>query len=81
MPPPDNFEESALHQIPFRSPDHSWHHDSQSVESSKKPLLNHQGEICGIIGITGPFDQAHFSREFSRILKEPPSAYRARYRL
>ena len=26
-------------------------------------------------------DQAHFSREFSRILKEPPSAYRARYRL
>lgn len=26
-------------------------------------------------------DQAHFSREFSRILKEPPSAYRSRYRL
>jgi len=26
-------------------------------------------------------DQAHFSREFSRILKDPPSAYRARYRL
>lgn len=26
-------------------------------------------------------DQAHFSREFSRILKEPPSAYRARYRI
>jgi transcriptional regulator GlxA family with amidase domain len=138
--------------------------------TTKKPLLNHQGEICGIIGITRPFDQgttslrkneelgaalerlhrhyreniaitelartanlspssflrkfkatfsmtpkeylrhlrvqeashlivrttqtfaqishhcgfsdqAHFSREFSRILKEPPSAYRARYRL
>ncbi|MFT6179710.1 MAG: AraC-like DNA-binding protein [Akkermansiaceae bacterium] len=26
-------------------------------------------------------DQAHFSREFSRILKEPPKSYRARYRL
>ena len=26
-------------------------------------------------------DQAHFSREFSRIMKEPPSAYRSRYRL
>lgn len=26
-------------------------------------------------------DQAHFSREFSRIMKEPPKAYRARYRL
>ncbi|MGJ8695740.1 MAG: helix-turn-helix domain-containing protein [Verrucomicrobiaceae bacterium] len=26
-------------------------------------------------------DQAHFSREFSRILKEPPSAYRSRYRI
>ena len=136
----------------------------------KKPLLNQQGEICGIIGITRPFDQgttslakneelgaalqllhqgyreniaitelaktahlslssflrkfkscfnmtpkeylrhlriqeachlivrttqpfaqishhcgfadqAHFSREFSRIMKEPPSAYRRRYRL
>ncbi len=138
--------------------------------TTKKPLLNHKGEICGIIGITRPFDQgttslrkneelgaalellhlhyrdniaitelartanlspssflrkfkatfsmtpkeylrhlrvqeachlivrttqtfaqishhcgfsdqAHFSREFSRILKEPPSAYRSRYRL
>jgi PAS domain S-box-containing protein len=26
-------------------------------------------------------DQAHFSREFSRIMKEPPSAYRSRYRI
>lgn len=26
-------------------------------------------------------DQAHFSREFSRILKDPPSAYRSRYRI
>lgn len=26
-------------------------------------------------------DQAHFSREFSRILKEPPSSYRSRYRI
>ncbi len=26
-------------------------------------------------------DQAHFSREFSRILKEPPSAYRSRYHI
>jgi AraC-like DNA-binding protein len=26
-------------------------------------------------------DQAHFSREFSRILKEPPNAYRKRYRI
>jgi len=26
-------------------------------------------------------DQAHFSREFSRIMKEPPKSYRARYRL
>ena len=26
-------------------------------------------------------DQSHFSREFSRIMREPPSAYRARYRL
>lgn len=138
--------------------------------TTKKPLLNKQGEICGIIGITRPFDQgvaslskndelgpallqlhqhyrenipitelaktahlslssflrkfkttfnmtpkeylrhlrvqeachlivrttqtfaeishrcgfadqAHFSREFSRILKEPPKSYRARYRL
>ena len=138
--------------------------------TTKKPLLNHKGGICGIIGITRPFDQgttslrkneelgaalellhlhyrdniaitelarianlspssflrkfkatfnmtpkeylrhlrvqeachlivrttqtfaqishhcgfsdqAHFSREFSRILKESPSAYRARYRL
>lgn len=138
--------------------------------TTKKPLLNQRGEICGIIGITRPFDQgtaslakndelgtalrllhqryreniaitelaqvanlslssflrkfkvtfnvtpkaylrhlrvqeachlivrttntfaeiahhcgfadqAHFSREFSRILKEPPSAYRSRYRI
>ncbi|MDB4265178.1 AraC family transcriptional regulator [bacterium] len=26
-------------------------------------------------------DQAHFSREFSRIMKEPPSSYRKRYRI
>jgi AraC-like DNA-binding protein len=26
-------------------------------------------------------DQAHFSREFSRIMKEPPSSYRNRYRI
>ena len=26
-------------------------------------------------------DQSHFYREFSRIMREPPSAYRARYRL
>lgn len=26
-------------------------------------------------------DQAHFSREFSRIMKEPPSAYRSRFRI
>lgn len=26
-------------------------------------------------------DQSHFSREFSRIMREPPSAYRARYRI
>ena len=26
-------------------------------------------------------DQSHFSREFARIMKEPPSAYRARYQL
>lgn len=26
-------------------------------------------------------DQAHFSREFTRIMKEPPKSYRARYRL
>lgn len=26
-------------------------------------------------------DQSHFSREFSRIMREPPSAYRSRYRI
>ena len=26
-------------------------------------------------------DQSHFSREFSKIMKEPPSSYRARYRI
>ncbi|NWK54621.1 helix-turn-helix transcriptional regulator [Verrucomicrobiaceae bacterium N1E253] len=26
-------------------------------------------------------DQSHFSREFTRIMKEPPSSYRARYRI
>ncbi|MBK1833223.1 AraC family transcriptional regulator [Roseibacillus ishigakijimensis] len=26
-------------------------------------------------------DQSHFSREFTRIMKEPPSAYRARYQM
>ncbi|MGC6426013.1 MAG: helix-turn-helix domain-containing protein [Akkermansiaceae bacterium] len=26
-------------------------------------------------------DQAHFSREFSRIMKEPPKSYRSRYRI
>lgn len=26
-------------------------------------------------------DQSHFSREFTRIMKEPPSAYRARFRI
>lgn len=26
-------------------------------------------------------DQSHFSREFTRIMKEPPSSYRARFRL
>lgn len=37
--------------------------------------LSQIGLHCGFA------DQAHFSREFSRIMKEPPSAYRKRYRI
>ena len=33
------------------------------------------GHHCGFS------DQSHFSREFSRIMKEPPSSYRSRYRI
>ncbi len=33
------------------------------------------GQLCGFA------DQSHFSREFSRIMKETPSSYRARYRI
>ncbi len=51
------------------------------VQASCLKLTQTALPLVEIADTCGFFDQSHFSREFSRIMKEAPSTYRRRYRL